>query len=91
MLEWKYEPMSPSGTLPLGLDDDWLLFDDRLIGFSDDVAEPMYDLSDRALLGTRTLEEMENSEWEKEIKEGNVSFFFYLITQFTCTNIHKKN
>lgn len=72
MTLWKSEPVSPGcGTPPLEIND-WLLFDDKSIEFSNNAAESvMYDDNpSRAQVAKKLLEELD--EW---IKEGN--FIFY--------------
>lgn len=71
---WKYEPVSPSGTPPLDVDNDWLLFDDKSIELTKNAAEPvMYDdHPSRAQVAKKLLEELD--EW---IKEGNCFIFIF--------------
>lgn len=76
---WKHEPVSPSGTPPLEINDagdDWLLLDDKSIEFSKNAAEPvMYDDNpSRAQVAKKLLEELD--EW---IKEGNCFVFYFLL------------
>lgn len=61
---WKLEPVSPSGTLEV--EDDWVLFNDKSVDPTNNVAEPvMYeDHPTRAQVATKLLEELD--EWIKE-------------------------
>ncbi|KAL6444116.1 hypothetical protein ACFW04_001807 [Cataglyphis niger] len=63
---WKHEPVSPSGTPPLEINDDWFLLDDKSIEFPKNAAEPvMYDDNpSRAQVAKKLLEELD--EWIKE-------------------------
>ncbi|KAG7189342.1 hypothetical protein KM043_016995 [Ampulex compressa] len=63
---WKYEPVSPSGTPPLEVEDDWLLIDDKPVDVTNNAVEPvMYDdHPTRAQVATKLLEELD--EWIKE-------------------------
>jgi cyclic AMP-dependent transcription factor ATF-4 len=71
---WKYEPVSPIGTPPLDIDDDWLLLNDKSVEIPKNAVEPvMYDdCPSRAQVAKKLLEELD--EW---IKEGTILFFLY--------------
>lgn len=77
---WKYEPVSPSGTPPLEVDDDnWLLFDDKSIDLFKNAADyVMYDDHHSSLSSgqraTKLLEKLD--EW---IKEGNCFIFIFYV------------
>ncbi|XP_011637792.1 activating transcription factor of chaperone isoform X1 [Pogonomyrmex barbatus] len=66
MWSWKYEPVSPSGTPPLEVDEDLFLFNDQSVDVSNNAAEiVMYDdQPSRAQVAKKLLEELD--EWIKE-------------------------
>lgn len=68
MWSWKFEPVSPSGTLPADPEDDWFLFDDRSVESTKNASEPAFyeDHPTRAQVATKLLEELD--EWIKEGK-----------------------
>ncbi|CAL7943292.1 unnamed protein product [Xylocopa violacea] len=63
---WKFEPVSPSGTLSNEFEDDWFLFDDKSVDPTKKVAEPVTyeDHPTRAQVATKLLEKLD--EWIKE-------------------------
>jgi cyclic AMP-dependent transcription factor ATF-4 len=63
---WKYEPVSPSGTPPLKVDDDSFLLNDNSVEFPNNAAEVvMYDdHPSRSQMAKKLLEELD--EWIKE-------------------------
>lgn len=67
---WKYEPVSPSGSPLLDVDEDLALFNDQSVEFSNNAAEVvMYEENpSRAQVAKKLLEELD--EW---IKEGKIS------------------
>ena len=69
---WKHEPVSPSGTPPLEINDDWL-FDDKSLEFPKNAVEPvMYeDYPSRAQEAKKLIDTLD--EW---IKEGNCFILF---------------
>ncbi|KOC70543.1 Activating transcription factor of chaperone [Habropoda laboriosa] len=67
MLSWKFEPVSPNGTLSNEIEDDWLLFDDKssVDPTKKDIEHVLYeDNPTRAQVATKLLEELD--EWIKE-------------------------
>lgn len=81
MWDWKYEPVSPAGTPPLDIDDDWFLLN-KSVESPKNAAEPvMYDDNpSRAQVARKLLDQLD--EW---IKEGNCLFLFFV--NFICINI----
>lgn len=65
---WKLEPASPSGTLPIDVEDDWLLFDDSSVEPTKNAVKTVTyeDHPTRAQVATKLLEELD--EWIKEGK-----------------------
>ena len=63
---WKFEPVSPSGTLSNEFEDDWFLFDDKSVDPTKEVATPAAyeDHPTRAQVATKLLEKLD--EWIKE-------------------------
>jgi len=70
---WKDEPVSPSGTSSLEIDEDWPLFNDESVEIPNNAAEVvMYDdHPTRAQVAKKLLEELD-LEW---IKEGKYLIF----------------
>ena len=75
---WKVEPLSPSGTPPLDIDEEWLNFDEKPVVFESSGEESaLYEENlTRAQVATKYLEELELKTW---IKEGK--FLFYILQQ----------
>ena len=72
---WKVEPVSPSVTPPLEIEDEWLSFKDETPAGGTTIEEEpvLYDEDEhptRAQVATKLLEELD--EW---IKEGNIFLF----------------
>lgn len=66
---WKVEPLSPSGTPPLDIDEEWLCFDEEKPAiFESNGEEPaLYEEHlTRAQVATKFLEELELKNWVKE-------------------------
>jgi cyclic AMP-dependent transcription factor ATF-4 len=65
---WKVEPLSPSGTPPLDIDDEWLSFDEKPAIFESNVEESaLYEEQlTRAQVASKFLEELELKTWIKE-------------------------
>lgn len=66
MWTWKFEPVSPKGTLSSDVEEDWLLFDDKPVEPTKNAVEPIaYENNPtRAQVATKLLEELD--EWIKE-------------------------
>lgn len=77
---WKVEPLSPSGTPPLDIDEEWLCFDEEKPAvFESNGEEPaLYEEHlTRAQVATKFLEELElKNSW---IKEGESCIFITLL------------
>jgi cyclic AMP-dependent transcription factor ATF-4 len=65
---WKVEPLSPSGTPPLDIDEEWLNFDEKPAVLESSGEEPtLYEQQlTRAQVATKFLEELELKTWIKE-------------------------
>lgn len=65
---WKVEPLSPSGTPPLDIDEEWFTFDEKPVVFKSNGEEStLYEESlTRAQVATKFLEELELKNWIKE-------------------------
>ncbi|KAF3421210.1 hypothetical protein E2986_06539 [Frieseomelitta varia] len=63
---WKFEPVSPNGTLSNEFEDDWFLFDDKSVDPTKEVIEPIKHETHptRAEVATKLLEKLD--EWIKE-------------------------
>lgn len=76
---WKFEPVSPSGTLSNEFEDDWFLFDDKSVDPTKEVATPAYeDHPTRAQVATKLLEKLD--EWIKEGKNIHIKFLQTVMT-----------
>lgn len=71
---WKYEPVSPSRSPLLDVEEDWPLFDDQSVEISNNAADVvMYEENpSRAQVAKKLLEELD--EW---IKEGKISYILF--------------
>lgn len=83
MSSWKYEPVSPSGSPLVDVDEDWPLFNDQSVEISNNAADVvMYEENpSRAQVAKKLLEELD--EW---IKEGKISYIY--LTFISMINIH---
>lgn len=84
---WKNEPMSPSGTSLLDVDEDWP-FNDQSVDVSNNAAEVvMYDDNpSRAQVAKKLLEQLD--EW---IKEGKYFIFVTFVTSYYPFKISYKH
>jgi hypothetical protein len=73
---WKVEPLSPSGTPPLDLSEEWLCFDEKpaVLEGTGNADVPSEEQLTRAQVASKFLEELELKNW---IKEGK--FYSFLV------------
>lgn len=83
---WKFEPVSPNGTLSNEFEDDWFLFDDKSVDPTKEDIEPIKHETHptRAQVATKLLEKLD--EW---IKEGKYSKLLQLILNLYTLVINK--
>lgn len=79
-MEWKYEPVSPSGSPGLlNVEEDWFIYEDQSVEIPNNAAEEVTHENQltRAQVATKFLEELE-LEWIKEGKISHICFTTFI-------------